>query len=245
MKKLFFAVAAVAALTFASCGNKSNANAEAADSLKDSTMVDAADLAPETVSTFNALSTQLTDALEEGNTEEVTQALANLEAAYKTLANSGNLEEVKGYGLRVKKLIAEHEAKIKSVADGDVTIANLISGIEALPTSAEMTLNDAKNAVSNDVVDLASEALQRGAAAEASAEAAAEALKNAPAAAKEAAKEAAENAVSEAKNAANAAANEAANNARENVDNAANDAKQKAGAAIDDAASKVKGKLGL
>lgn len=248
MKKLFFAIVAVAAITFTSCGNKTNANAEAADSA----MVDTTALAPETMSTFNALKAQLIKALDEGNAEGVTTALANFEAAYKTLANSGELEDLKGYGMLVKNFVAEQADKIKSVASGDVTIANLVSGIEALPTSAEATLEDAKSAVSEKAISLANESLQKGAAAEATAEAAAEALKNAPAAAKEAM----ENTVSNAKAAAAAAANEAANNAKENMDNAAkdaekkmddatNEAKKKTGDAIDNASNKLKGKLGL
>lgn len=241
MKKLFLAIVAVAAITFTSCGNKSNANAEAADSAR----VDTTALAPETKSTFNALRAQLLKALDEGNAEEVTTALANFEAAYKTLANSGELEDLKGYGMLVKDFVAGQADKIKSVAGGDATIANLVSGIEALPTSAEVTIEDARSAVSGRVVGLANESLQKGAAVEATAEAAAKALKNAPAAAKEAVK----NTVSDAKNAAEAAAAEAANNAAKEagkkMDNTTNEAKKKASDAIDNASNKVKGKLGL
>lgn len=255
MRKLFFAVVAVAALTFASCGNKSNANAEAVDS----TTVDTTALAPETMTTFKALSAQLISALDEGSADAVTQALANFEAMYKTLANTGNLEDLKGYGVLVKNLIAENADKIKSVANGNATIASLVSSIEALPTSAGVTLEDAKSAVSEQAVGLANESLQKGASAEATAEAATEALKNASAAAKESMEDAAANAKSAAKAAADQVASDAektANEAKEGINNAVKDveksvnkttkeAKQKTGEAIDKASNAVKGKLGL
>ncbi|MDD2602275.1 MAG: hypothetical protein PHX91_04945, partial [Prevotella sp.] len=64
MKKLFFAVLAIAALTISSCGNKTKNAAEATDSLVDSTaVVDTTALAPETQSMFKILSYKLSDVI--------------------------------------------------------------------------------------------------------------------------------------------------------------------------------------
>lgn len=251
MKKVFFAVAAVAALSFASCGNKTNANAEAADSIA-TEMVDTTALAPETKSTFEALSAQVTKALDGNDTQSLTTALANIAAAYKTLANSGKLEELKGYGQLVKNFVNEHADKIKSVAGENATINSLISGIQALPTDANATLDAAKAAVSDKTVGLAAEALQKGAAAGATAEAAAEALKNAPTAATEAVNNAVNNAKEQAQQKANEAVDAAKEKAQQKVDEAAkktneavNNAKDKATNAASDAAKKAVKGLGL
>lgn len=245
MKKLFFAVAVVAAISFASCGNKTNANAEAADSLADTTLVDTTALAPETMSTFNALSSQVTSALNGGDAKSLTTALANLVATYKTFANSGKLEELKGYGRLVKNFVNQHADKIKSIAGDNAAVTGLLNGIQALPTDASATLEAAKNAVSADAVGLASSALQKGAAAGATAEAAAEALKNAPATATEAVNKAVTDAKASVEKKATETVSNAKEKANEAADKAVNNAKEKAGAAVDDAASKIKGKLGF
>lgn len=251
MKKLFVAVAAVAALSFASCGNKTNAVADAADSLA-AEQVDTTALAPETKSTFDALVAQLTKALDGNDAKGLTTALANLAATYKTIANSGKLEELKSYGQLVKNFVTEHADKIKSVAGNNSAISNLVSNIQSLPTDAGATLDAAKAAVSNETVGLASAALQKGAAAGATAEAAAAALKAAPAAATEAVSNAANKAVDNAKekaaetvDAAKAKVQEKANAAAEKTNEAVNNAKEKAANAAANAASKAVKGLGL
>lgn len=226
MKKLFFAVVAVAALTFASCGNKSNANAEAVDNAK----VDTTALASEAELIYNALRAQLVKALDEGNAAKLTTALANFEAAYKTLANSGKLEDLRTFGVRIKNLISEQADNIKKVADGDVTISSLVSDIEGLPTSSDITLEDAKSAVSEKAVGMANEGLQKGADAAATVEEAENALKEDFANAKNTAKAAAD----EVEN----SANEVAKDAEKGMNNVKGDF-EKAKQGIEKAAKKV------
>lgn len=240
MKKLFFAVAAVAALSFASCGNKTSAPADTADTAAVET-VDTTALAPETMSSFNALKGQLSKAIEGNDAKSITTALANLAATYKTLANTGKLEELKGYGQLVKNFVTEHSDKIKAVAGNNAAIAKLVEGIKALPTDANATVDAAKAAVSAETVGLASSALQKGAAAGATAEAAAAALKDAP----EAAAKAVDAAVNDAKEKASEAATKAVDNAKEKANQAVDNAKQKATDAAANAASKAVKGLGL
>ncbi|MGI6242457.1 MAG: hypothetical protein ACOYJK_02790 [Prevotella sp.] len=247
MKKLLFAVVAVAALTFASCGNKSKTNAEAP---VDSAMLDTASLSSETKVIFKTLSLQLTSALDGNDVEGVSKALANLAAMYKTLANSGNLTDMRIYGRLAQNLVDEHSDAINSIGDENETVSKLYSCIKDLPVSDDATLEDAKDAVSDEAVNLASESFQKGALAGATAEAAAEALGNAATNAKNAAVDAADNAVDNAKEGLNEAkenVNEATKKASEDVEEAAKNAKEgldkatkKAGNAIDNAADKVK-----
>lgn len=234
MKKLLFAVAAVAAVAFASCGSKPKAGVENAEPVVDTTA-----LAPELKVSFEALSSHLTNALNNNDSAEVSKALANLVTMYKTLANSGQIEELKRYGIRVKSLVEEHAAEIKNLAAESPAIAKLYANVEALPVAANTTLEEAKAAVPEETVGMASKALQKGAEAGATAEAATEALKNAPAAANEAVskamadtKETTKEAVEDAKQ----EVSEAAGNTKHAAKKVANDAKQE----VSEAAGKTK-----
>lgn len=229
MKKLLFIIAAIAALVFVGCGSKSKTKTETAEPLVDTT-----ELAPDLKLGFDALSTtQLTNALKSNDAESVTKALANLTAMYKTLANSGQLDELKRYGMLAKNLVEEYAGEIKNLATEIPAISKLYSNIEALPVSANTTLDEAKAAVSDEAISMASETFQKGAQAGATAEAAAEALKNAPAAAKET--------MSEALTDTKETANDAAKSAKKEMTDAVNNTK----AAASDAAKNAKNKFGL
>lgn len=245
MKKNIMLVMAVAAMLFASCGgSKTKSAAEATDSTAtaDSTeQIDTTALAPEIKSTLNALTAQATSAIEKKDPKQVTTALADLATTYKTLVNAGKLDEAKTYGAAIKKFVKDNEQTLKSVATSNTTIADLINNIENLPTTAATTADEAKKAVAQDVVNLASPYLQKGAAAAASAEAAAAVLKNAPAAAKAAIDAAPATAKTAAENKVNEEANKAASKANEAVTKAQNKAAEK----VNKAAGKALKGLGL
>lgn len=245
MKKNIMLVMAVAAMLFASCGgSKTKSAAEATDSTAtaDSTeQIDTTALAPETKSTLNALTAQATSAIEMKDPKQVTTALADLATTYKTLVNAGKLDEAKTYGAAIKKFVKDNEQTLKSVATNNTTIADLINNIENLPTTAATTADEAKKAVAQDVVNLASPYLQKGAAAAATAEAAAAVLKNAPAAAKAAIDAAPATAKTAAENKVNEEANKAASKANEAVTKAQNKAAEK----VNKAAGKALKGLGL
>lgn len=241
MKKNIMLVMAVAAMLFASCGgSKTKSAAEATDSTAtaDSTeQIDTTALAPEIKSTLNALTAQATSAIEKKDPKQVTTALADLATTYKTLVNAGKLDEAKTYGAAIKKFVKDNEQTLKSVATSNTTIADLINNIENLPTTAATTADEAKKAVAQDVVNLASPYLQKGAAAAATAEAAA-VLKNAPAAAKAAI----DAAPATAKAAAEQAANQAVNNAKTAAENKVNEEANKAASKANEAVTKAQNK---
>ena len=242
MKKNVLLVMAVAAMLFASCGGsktKSAAGATDSTATADSTeQVDTTALAPETKSTLNALTAQATSAIEKKDPKQVTTALADLATTYKTLVNAGKLDDAKAYGAAIKKFVKDNEQTLKSVATNNTTIADLITNIENLPTTAATTADEAKKAVAQDVVNLASPYLQKGAAAAATAEAAAAVLKNAPAAAKAAI----DAAPATAKAAAEQAANQAVNNAKTAAENKVNEEANKAASKANEAVTKAQNK---
>lgn len=230
MKKVFLLAAAIA-LTLASCGNKTQGNAADADSTAtenvDTTAAegageeaDEAALSADSKATVTNLTAELQKAIANKDSKAAITTLANLQTIYKNLVAEGKLEEAKAYGSAIKKFVNANAESLKNVAEGNVTIANLVQGVQNLPTSAATTAEQAKAAISSDITNLATPAIAKGETAVATAKAAAEAVKNAPAAAKTAA----ENKVNEAK---------------QNAANKVNAAKQKANDAVNNAANKA------
>ena len=248
MKKMMFAVALVAAFTFASCGSKSQSAQPAADStaVADSAAAGAsAQVSPETSKMLGTLTAQVSQAIGAKNPKALTTALADMAATYKTLVNAGKLDEAKAYGEHVKAFVNKNAESLKSVAAtaGNTTINDLVTSIKNLPTTAETTADEAKAAVSSDVVNLASPYIQKGAEAAATAETAADVLKNAPEAAATAAKTAASNAAATAENTAKTAVNNAATAAKSAAEAKVNEGKAAVNKAATDAQSKAAKKV--
>ena len=139
MKKiLLFACAAVFA--FASCGNKTAAPAEEADS----TSVEAI------AETAEAAVSDITAALQSGDATKVQGVLETLQATYAKLVEEGKLEDAKAYASKIQEFIAAHKDDIQNVASGNTTLSSLIGTITNLPTSAEATAEELKSAIQAD-----------------------------------------------------------------------------------------------
>lgn len=231
-KNILFTVAFVAAMTLASCGGKNNTPATTNDSTEtvadtrsdaDAAAASVA-LAPETQQAMTSLTDAVSTAIEKKDPKAVTTALANVAATYKALVNAGKLDEAKNYGTAVKNFVSKNATALKSLASdrqstAATTINSLVSGIEALPTTASTTADEAKAAVTEEVVNLASPYIQKGAAA---------AIKNAPQTVKAAAENAANEAVDNAKAAAKTAVDNEVNKAASKVNDASTKAQEKA-----------------
>lgn len=210
MKKVIIFAAALA-LTFSSCGNKTQNTAANADSAAVVANEEGgAELSADDQTTIDNLTAELQKAIDAKDAKTTISVLANLQTIYKNLAEEGKLEEAKAYGSAIKKLVNDNAESLKTIASGNSTVESLVNGIINLPTTAE----DAKAAITSDVVKLASPAIAKGETVVETAKAAAEMVKNAP----EAVKNAAENA---AKSAVNNAASTAENAAKTAVDDAA------------------------
>ena len=266
MKKAFVFAAALA-LTFSSCGNKTQntvANADSAAVVANEE--GGAELSEDNKTTIDNLTAELQKAIDVKDAKTTVSVLANLQTIYKNLAEEGKLEEAKAYGSAIKKFVNDNAESLKTIASGNSTVESLVNGIINLPTSAAATAEDAKAAITSDVVKLASPAIAKGETVVETAKAAAEMVKNAPEAVKnaaEAAKSAVNNAASTAENAAKTAVDDAAAKAnaaaaegkkkleekrnadRQKAAEKVNEANKKANEAVNKAADKALKGLGL
>ncbi len=237
MKKLVFAVATFATLTFAaSCGgNKtSDANAEADSAMVDSTADEAAaaNLTPEEQAAAQAadeVTAQLDQALSQENADpaKVKESVAAIQKKVEELQAAGDTKAAAAYASKVQAYLNENAEKLKSIDPQSVTVASLVSSVVNAPETAKSAAQSAKEAVEGDA-----------AAVKAAAQKAGDAVKAAPEAAKAAAKAKA----TEATNAAVNKANQKASEAVEKANKKANEAVQKG---ADKAAKAIGKSLGL
>lgn len=252
MKKAFVFAAALA-LTFSSCGNKTQntvANADSAAVVANEE--GGAELSEDNKTTIDNLTAELQKAIDVKDAKTTISVLANLQTIYKNLAEEGKLEEAKAYGSAIKKFVNDNAESLKTIASGNSTVESLVNGIINLPTSAAATAEDAKAAITSDVVQLASPAIAKGETVVETAKAAAEMVKNAPEAVKNAAENAAKAAVDDAATkASNAAAEgkkkleEKRNAERQKAAEKVNEANKKANEAVNKVADKALKGLGL
>ncbi|MBR5656076.1 MAG: hypothetical protein IKW98_05270 [Prevotella sp.] len=218
MKKFFMMAIAVAAMTFASCGNKTEKPVEEAI---DSVAV----LAEEANAAAEDAISQLSATLEQKDASALQTALEAIKAkvAEFIAVNPGIAKE---YISKVQNFLKENAEAVKAVVGTNATISGLVDGIAALPTESVEALTGATDALkalgidaSNFVKDAASDAV----------DAAADAV--------EGAKDAAAGAVD--------AAGKAVDNAKDAASNAVEGAKDAAGKAVDNAADATKKALGI
>ncbi len=154
----------------ASCGNKAQSNAPEADSTAVENVDSASTseneatseaLTSESQATIKNLTAELQKAVAAKDSKAAISTLANLQTIYKNLVAQGKLDEAKAYGSSIKKFVSENSDAIKNVAEGNVTVANLIEGIKNLPTTANTTAEEAKAAIASDVINLASPAIAK------------------------------------------------------------------------------------
>ena len=202
MKKFFMMAMAVVAMTFASCGNKTEKPVEEViDSV--AVLTEEANAAAE-----DAIS-QLSATLEKQDASALQTALEAIKAkvAEFIAINPGIAKE---YISKVQNFLKENAEAVKAVVGTNATISGLVDGIAALPTESVEALTGATDALkalgidaSNFVKDAASDAVDAAAGA-------VEGAKDAAADAVEGAKDAASNAVEGAKDAAGKAVDNAA-----------------------------------
>ena len=202
MKKFFMMAMAVVAMTFASCGNKTEKPVEEViDSV--AVLTEEANAAAE-----DAIS-QLSTTLESKDASALQTALEAIKAkvAEFIAINPGIAKE---YISKVQNFLKENAEAVKAVVGTNATISGLVDGIAALPTESVEALTGATDALkalgidaSNFVKDAASDAVDAAADA-------VEGAKDAAADAVEGAKDAASNAVEGAKDAAGKAVDNAA-----------------------------------
>lgn len=224
MKKTML-LAAVLCLVLASCGNKSQqGDATTADSTATVENTENQDgnseaLGADAQTAIDQATASLQKALETKDAKATAQTIAQLTNTYKKLVEQGKMDEAKAYGEAIKNWVKSNEQDIKSIANGDATIGELVNGIQNLPTSASATAEQAKAAAVKQAAEQAANqaAANVKTAAENKAKEEANKINEKVSTAKENAKAKATEKVNEAKAKANEAATKAANKAIKDI----------------------------
>jgi vacuolar-type H+-ATPase subunit H len=169
MKKVFMMALAAAALTFSSCGNKTNVPNE-------SEIVDSTEVALEEANTAaDEVIAQLTEKIEAKDVSALQAALETVKAKVSEfLAN--NPEIAKEYLAKVQNFLKENADKIKSVIGDNAAVSSLVDGIAAIPSESVDALTGAGDALKALGIDLTEKA---GDAVEGAKDAAADAVEGA------------------------------------------------------------------
>ena len=131
MKKIFVAIAAVAAITFTSCGNSTN----------EATNQDTTEVAAETDELAG-----LEEAIASGDEDAVKEELGKLQE----MASNLDSAEVKKFAYKLQEFAANHKEDLDKLATGEFTVADLINGIQSVPSTVGSLGNEAKDAATSD-----------------------------------------------------------------------------------------------
>lgn len=192
MKKIFYAIVAVAAITFSACNGTAKGGEETDSINADSVVAEAPEANVDAI--ISSLSTAVAD-----NDAEATQTFLQKAQAYiAKLQEEGKLEEAKVYIAKLQQFISENEEKITQLTAGNETLGNIVSAVKAIPVDAAALAGDAKDAVVGAATDAANAATD---AANSAANAATNAANSAVESGKKEAGKAIDNAAGAAKNA--------------------------------------------
>lgn len=140
MKKIFFAIMAVAAVTFSACNGTAKGGAET-----DSVAVEAeAETAVETnVEDADATVSALSAAVEANDAEQTQSLLQKAQEYVAKLQAEGKIDEAKAYLAKIQQFIADNKEKIAEYTAGNETLAGIVSAVKAIPVDAAGIAADA------------------------------------------------------------------------------------------------------
>ena len=155
MKKIFFAIVAVAAISFSACNGTAKGGEETDSINADSVVAEAPEANVDAI--ISSLSTAVAD-----NDAEATQTFLQKAQAYiAKLQEEGKLEEAKAYIAKLQQFISENEEKIAQFTAGNETLGNIVSAVKAIPVDVANVAEGAKDAVvgaANDAANAANDA---------------------------------------------------------------------------------------
>ncbi len=155
MKKIFYAIVAVAAITFSACNGTAKGGEETDSINADSVVAEAPEANVDAI--ISSLSTAVAD-----NDAEATQTFLQKAQAYiAKLQGEGKLEEAKVYIAKLQQFISENEEKITQLTAGNETLGNIVSAVKAIPVDVANVAEGAKDAVvgaANDAANAANDA---------------------------------------------------------------------------------------
>ena len=161
MKKIFYVIVAVAAITFSACNGTAKGGAET-----DSIAADSAAVAQVPEANVDAIIASLSTAVADNDAEATQTFLQKAQAYIAKLQEEGKLEEAKVYIAKLQQFISENEEKITQLTAGNETLNNIVSAVKALPVDAAALAGDAKDAVvgaANDAANAATNAANNAA----------------------------------------------------------------------------------
>ena len=150
MKKLFAMVMAVAAISFASCGNKTE-KAECEDTTACECKCDTCKCDPcqcaEQKCCGECPVKALSEKLEAGDAEGLNAALTEAQEKIQALVAEGKVEEAQKVGSAIKEFIETNKEKL---GEAQITVDNIVSTITGIPAAAEATAEAGVEAVKAD-----------------------------------------------------------------------------------------------
>ena len=136
MKKIMFAVMAMFAIGFTSCGNKTQAPADNAEAMEEVTY-NAEDEAAASISA-------LTEQIEAQDASKLQEVLTSIQEKIKEFLST-NPEAAKLYVTKVQEFLKENAEKIKAFAGDNEMVTSAINSLTAAP--AESIVNGLNSAV--------------------------------------------------------------------------------------------------
>ena len=161
MKKIFFGIVALVAISFTTSCNGTGKGDVDIDSVNADTIVTAAPEANGVEADVTATISALSNALENNNVEQAQSLLQKAQAYIAKLQEEGKLDEAKSYIAKLQQFIREHKEKISQFTSNNSTLSNIVSAVDAIPVDVANATEDAKNAVvdaANDAANAASDA---------------------------------------------------------------------------------------
>ena len=156
MKKIFYVIVAIAAITFSACNGTAKGGAET-----DSIAADSAAVAQVPEANVDAIIASLSTAVADNDAEATQTFLQKAQAYIAKLQEEGKLEEAKVYIAKLQQFISENEEKITQLTAGNETLGNIVSAVKAIPVDVANVAEGAKDAVvgaANDAANAANDA---------------------------------------------------------------------------------------
>ena len=160
MKKILFAIMALAAITFTtSCDGTGKTNTPN-DSVNADSIVTEAPVAPE--ANVDAMISSLSTALAENDVEATQTFLQKAQAYIAKLQEEGKIEEAKAYIAKLQQFIKDNEEKISQFTANNKTLSNIVSAVKAIPVDVTNAAADAAESAKNAATDAANNAVESG-----------------------------------------------------------------------------------
>ena len=131
MKKIFYVIVAIAAITFSACNGTAKGGAET-----DSIAVDDSAVPTPPEANVDATISALSKAVADDDAEATQSLLAKAQAYIAKLQEEGKLEEAKALVKQVQDWLTTNAETVKSVVGENETLNKLVEGVKAIPVEA-------------------------------------------------------------------------------------------------------------